>query len=255
LPKSASICLLIATNKQVSASTHNVALNALLCLYILIPMLKLYHLPISFNSRRVWVALLEKGLDFQLIPLRLDGDQLQPEFLALNPFHRIPVLVDDDFTVIESLAILDYLEAKYPTPALLPIDPRSLANVKMVEMVSLSELVPQLMLFSRKNLWGATIEPEKLTAANEKIVTVLRFFESMLGEKPFLVGDSLTRADIVAGTIVPVLPFFGFSLQEYPGLARWSQSLLERESWQTTQATPEQIEEFRKSRQNLQKPS
>ena len=50
-------------------------------------MLKLYHYPISRNSRRVWVALLEKELEFELEPLELNGDQLQPEFLALNPFH------------------------------------------------------------------------------------------------------------------------------------------------------------------------
>ena len=81
-------------------------------------MLKLYHDPISPNSRRVWVALLEKELEFELVPINLNGDQLQPEFLALNPFHHIPVLVDNGFRVLESLAILDYLEAKYPTPAL-----------------------------------------------------------------------------------------------------------------------------------------
>jgi glutathione S-transferase len=53
-------------------------------------MLKLYHVPISFNSRRVWIALLEKGLQFELIELKLDGDQFQPDFVALNPFHHIP---------------------------------------------------------------------------------------------------------------------------------------------------------------------
>ena len=85
-------------------------------------MLKLYHTPISANSRRVWIALLEKEIPFELVPLKLDGDQFQPEFLAINPFHHIPVLVDDDFRLIESLAILDYLEAKYPSPAMLPTD-------------------------------------------------------------------------------------------------------------------------------------
>jgi glutathione S-transferase len=69
------------------------------------------------------VALPEKGLDFQLIPLKLNGDQLTPEFLSLNPFHHIPVLVDGDFSLFESLAILDYLEAQYPDPSLLPLLP------------------------------------------------------------------------------------------------------------------------------------
>ncbi len=62
-------------------------------------MLKLYHQPLSFNSRRVWIALLEKKLQFELVELKLDGDQFSPDFIALNPFHHIPVLVDDGFRV------------------------------------------------------------------------------------------------------------------------------------------------------------
>jgi glutathione S-transferase len=212
-------------------------------------MIKLYHLPISFNSRRVWIALLEKGLEFESIPLKLDGDQLTPEFLALNPFHKIPVLVDDGFTVIESLAILDYLEAKYPNPSLVPKDPQALAKVKMVETVIVTELVPQVMLFSQKNLWGKAIATEDMDKAIEKTHTVLSFLESLLGEQEFFIDHQFTLAEIVAGSIVPVLPYFKISLEKYPQLSRWSQSLLTRESWQLTQATPAQIEEFRKSRQ------
>ena len=52
-------------------------------------MLKLYYTPISMNSRRVWVALLEKQIAFEPIALNLDGDQFKPDFLAINPFHRI----------------------------------------------------------------------------------------------------------------------------------------------------------------------
>lgn len=87
-------------------------------------MLKLYHNPISMNSRRVWMALLEKKLEFDLVDMQLDGDQLQPEFLAMNPLHHIPVLVDDGFNVVESLAILDYLEANILIPHFYPQMPK-----------------------------------------------------------------------------------------------------------------------------------
>ena len=73
-------------------------------------MLKLYYTPLSLNARRVWVALLEKQIAFEAIELNLDGDQFGPDFLAINPFHRIPVLIDGDLTLVESLAILDYLQ-------------------------------------------------------------------------------------------------------------------------------------------------
>ena len=64
------------------------------------------------------VALLERQIAFEPIALNLDGDHFAADFLTINPFHRIPVLVDEDLTVVESRAILDDREAKYPTPAL-----------------------------------------------------------------------------------------------------------------------------------------
>lgn len=105
-------------------------------------MLKLYHSPTSPNSRRVWIALLEKGLEFGLVEVKLDGEQFSPEFIEINPFHHVPVLVvDDDFRIVESLAILDYLEAKYPIPALMPSDAQVIASVRMVAMITVNELM------------------------------------------------------------------------------------------------------------------
>ena len=80
------------------------------------------------------MALLEKQIAFEPIALNLDGDQFAPDFVAINPFHRIPVLVDRDLTLVESLAILDYIDAKYPTPPLLPTEAKALGIVRMVEI-------------------------------------------------------------------------------------------------------------------------
>jgi glutathione S-transferase len=55
--------------------------------------LTLYHSTISPNSRRVWITLLEKGLEFELVEIKLDGEQFKSEFLAISPFHHIPALV------------------------------------------------------------------------------------------------------------------------------------------------------------------
>lgn len=81
-------------------------------------MLRFYYNPISVNVRRVWVALIEKKLDFEPVLINLGGEQFEPEFTAINPLQRIPVIEDNGLRVIESLAILDYLEAKYPQPSL-----------------------------------------------------------------------------------------------------------------------------------------
>jgi glutathione S-transferase len=207
-------------------------------------MIKLYHVPLSANSRRVWIALLEKGIAFEQVLLKLDGDQLQPEFLAINPFHHIPVLEDDGFIVFESLSILDYLEAKYPTPPLLPTEPKAIATVKMVEMVTVNELLPATIPLSAQAMGLDNINLQKLEAANQKIVTVLKFFERLLNDYPYLGSNTLTLADIVAGTLVPHLPFMGFPIDHYPKLNIWIEFLMSRDAWLKTQPTTEEIQAF-----------
>ncbi|PSB29135.1 glutathione S-transferase family protein [filamentous cyanobacterium Phorm 46] len=216
-------------------------------------MLKLYHNPLSTNSRRVWIALLEKEIECELVPLKLNGDQFQPEFLAISPFHHVPVLADGDFHLIETLAILDYLEAKYPAIALLPQDAKDLAIARMVQMVTVNELTPALSPFVRKS-FGGVGDPEKLEKAGQQVAAVLRFFEDLLGDRPFFGSSAITLADIVAGVSVPWLPELGVSLDNYPKLQAWSERLNSRHSWQQTQASPELVEAFKAQMKQLMKP-
>jgi glutathione S-transferase len=202
-------------------------------------MLKFYHNPISPNSRRVWITLQEKELEFELLEVRyLDGEQFKPEFLAINPFHHIPALVDHDFRIVESLAILDYLEAKYPTPAMLPTNPRDLSIVRMVQLVTVNELMPATIPLSSIILGLPGADKEKIEHLIQKVTTVLQFFESLLDHRSFFGSDSITLAEPVAGTIVPWLLGGSVSCGEYPKLSAWCDRLTARPTWQTTQ-TPE----------------
>ena len=205
-------------------------------------MLKLYHDPISPNSRRVWITMLEKGLEFELVEVKLDGEQFKPEFLAISPFHHIPVLVDDGFSIVESLAILDYLEAKYPTPAMLPNDIQDLAIVRMVELVATNELLPVMLTLSPVILGLPGADSEKIEQAKQKVSTVLNFFESLLDDRAFFGSETITLAEPVVGTIVPWLLKGGISLGDYPRLSAWCDRIQTRPAWQKTQATPEAVE-------------
>lgn len=214
-------------------------------------MLKLYHHPVSFNSRRVWVALLEKELKFELVEMKLNGDQFQPEFLEMNPFHHIPVLMDGDFAVVESFAILDYIEAKFPVPSLLPSELKALGVVKMVQMLTINELLPAIRPLMQQ-LMGLG-EPDRTTIhhSQESAKMVLRFFEKLLGESPFFGSDQITLADIVAGTVIIWMPNLGISLEDYPQLSRWCANLKQRESWQQTEPSPESINRLKKQMQEM----
>ncbi|WP_293355262.1 MULTISPECIES: glutathione S-transferase family protein [unclassified Microcoleus] len=213
--------------------------------------MKLYHTPISTNSSRVWVALLEKNLDFELVEIHLDGDHLEPEFVAMNPFHRVPVLVDGDFTVFESLAILDYLEAKYPEPAMLPKDPKDLAIVKMVELVTVNELGPALYPLSSERMGWGIPEAQVIEKAKEKVDTVLTFFEGLLDDRPFFGSTSVTYAECVAGTVVPLLSWVGVSIDGYPKIQAWCDRLMSRPSWQKTRFTEADLAVYASRRQKF----
>ncbi|MBR8836149.1 MAG: glutathione S-transferase family protein [Stigonema ocellatum SAG 48.90 = DSM 106950] len=204
-------------------------------------MLKFYYNPLSPNARRVRLTLLEKGIQFEPILLNLDGDQLQPEFQEINPFHHIPVIVDNGFRMVESLAILDYLEAKYPKPAMLPTEPEALATVRMVQMITANELFPQVitLIYERE-------DSPQIEKAKQHINKVMDFFTEALGDSPYFGNEQLTLGDIVAGSAVPLLPKFGINLSDYPRIDDWCKRLMAREAWRKTELSAEEFEQFKR---------
>ncbi|MGF1540276.1 MAG: glutathione S-transferase family protein [Pleurocapsa sp.] len=205
-------------------------------------MLQFYYSRLSVNARRVWVTLLEKNLEFEPIVMQLNGDQFQADFLKINPFHHIPVLVDDGFTVFESLAILDYLEAKYPQPALMPTDGQEIAQVRMIELVTVNELPPASIVLM-KDMLDVEVPQGQIERAKQTMGTALQYFEDNLdNNNSYFISDRFTSADIVAGTAVASIPFLGISLEPYPKVTKWLNNLQQRSSWQQTAPSPEDIE-------------
>ncbi len=204
-------------------------------------MLKFYYNPRSPMARRVWRGLLEKDIEFEPILIKLNGDQFQPEYLEINPFHHVPVIIDDGFRMIESIAILEYLETKYPTPTLLPKEIQALATVRMVQMVSTNELVPKVLPLIFENQ-----DSPKFIEAKQKVDKVLEFFADNLKDNSYFGGDNLSLADIVAGTDISFLPKLGIDLSNYPNLENWFERLMQRPSWQKTELSQEEFQKFRR---------
>ncbi|MGD1941809.1 MAG: glutathione S-transferase family protein [Leptolyngbyaceae cyanobacterium] len=196
-------------------------------------MLKFYYHPLSPIARRVWLALLEKAIAFEPVLVELKNrENLQPEYLALNPFHHVPVVVDGDLQLLESFAILDYLEVKFPTPALSPTTPVAIARMKMVQLVIANELMPQLpgLVFSNANSAQSKADP----TIPPQLETVLTFLTAQLGTGHYFGGDRLSLADITVGAALPLMTRLGVNLQTYPALAAWCDRLTQRAAWQQT---------------------
>jgi len=211
-------------------------------------MLKLYYARPSAYARPVWLALIEKQLPFELVPVDLGGEQFGDEFQSVNPFGHVPVLVDDGFRVIECMAILDYLEAKYPERSLMPIEASAVATVRMVQSVAFSELLPALF-----RMVAYPKDAVETAYGRLRMVNTLRFLEDFLGEESYFAGEQLTLAEIVAGTLVYRVEALGLPLADYPKLKVWSDGLLERPAWQQIELSVKEWVRFKRQMQVLPK--
>lgn len=107
--------------------------------------LHLYSYFRSSAAYRVRIALHLKGLPFDIEPVHLlnhGGEQFNPAFSAMNPQSLVPVLEDEGQHVTQSLAILEYLEERFPMPALLPSDPAQRARVRAIALAICCDIHP-----------------------------------------------------------------------------------------------------------------
>ena len=210
-------------------------------------MLKFYYHALSPLSRRVWIALLEKEIPFTSAIVNLkDGEQFRPDFLAISPFHHVPVIIDDGLRVLESLAILDYLESKYPQYPLLPSESSRLAKVRMVQMVANNELSSLVI-----PLINETKDSPKLKQTKRKIKRILKFMTELLADDAYFGGDSLSLGDIVAGNSIILTNKLGFNFSPFEKIEQWCNRLMQREAWQQTQPNDEQVAIFKQTVQKL----
>ncbi|OYW45321.1 MAG: hypothetical protein B7Z08_13000 [Sphingomonadales bacterium 32-68-7] len=197
--------------------------------------MKIYGFPLSPFVRKVLVTVKEKGLDAELVPS--NPTQPDEEFLGVSPFSKIPGFRDGDFTIADSTAIVTYLDAKYPEPALLPAAPEARARAVWFEEVVDTILVPAgapiiLNRFLRPRIFGIEGDQAAALAADEAIKRPLSYLEGVVGEE-WLSGD-FSIGDISLASGLRTLDYAGASLDAaaYPRLAAWYGRVTARAGWQ-----------------------
>jgi len=156
--------------------------------------MKLYSVDRSPFGSRVRALAAFKGLDLPSAP-PVGGDVKSPEFLALNPMGKVPVLeLDDGATLAESEVIVEYLEHTQPGPSALPLDPIARARARLVARVAeVYVMAPLFGLFAQLN--PATRDPAAIDRAFADIESGLGLLEHHLTGGDFAYGDSFTVAD------------------------------------------------------------
>jgi glutathione S-transferase len=177
--------------------------------------LVLYDAPRCPYAARVRIVLAEKGIEVDVVEIDLSD---RPAWLyEKNPAGRVPVLEEDDRPLAESVVIMEFLEERYPEPALLPPDPADRAAVRLI-IFRANELTDPYYALRREEEGAA----ERLDAA-------LRRFDALLGEQPYLSGAEHGLADIA------LVPWFlrardmlGVELDGFPALVDWLSRLEQR---------------------------
>ena len=179
---------------------------------------------------RVRIAMRLKGLAMEKVSLDLlKGDQFAADYQKLNPEGVVPTLIDDDGAppLVQSLAILEYLDEKYPDPPLLPKDLRDRAHARaLAQMVAMDAhpfIVPRVRKYLDEELH--LDEPARAKWVRHWLDAGSRAIEQVLAHDPrtgkFCVGDSVTVADIcLAAHLTSAKLFGGRDPNDYPVAGR-----------------------------------
>ena len=165
-------------------------------------MLTLCGFPVSNYYNKVKLALLEKGVPFteEVVLTQSQDDGV----LSASPLGKIPFIRTEHGALSESQAILDYIEAAWPQPALLPIDAFAAAKVR-----ELTTYIDWHLEMTARQLYGvAFFGAEPLSAANlarirKQLETQIAAFKKLAKFSPYVAGDSFTQADCAAFVSLP----------------------------------------------------
>ncbi|HEX6376150.1 MAG TPA: glutathione S-transferase family protein [Allosphingosinicella sp.] len=196
-----------------------------------------YGASLSPFVRKVLAYGAEKGIELEHKPLGLGSDD--PDFLEASPFRKIPGFRDGDFAISDSSAIIHYLEAKYPEPALIPAEPRERART-----IWFDEFADTILCTcGAKMFFNRIVAPRFLgregdletadKAEKEELPPILDYLERTIPDSGWLVGNRLTLADIAVATAFANFRHLGMPVDadRYPRVAEFAGRMLARPSF------------------------
>ncbi|XP_030371437.1 glutathione S-transferase 1-1-like [Scaptodrosophila lebanonensis] len=179
-----------------------------------------YYMPGSAPCRSVIMTAKALGIELNKKLLKtMEGEQLKPEFIKINPQHTIPTLVDNGFSIWESRAIIVYLAEKYgKDDSLFPKDPQQQALVNQRLYFDMGTLYKSFADYYYPQFRFKTpADPEKF----KEIEKAFGFLNTFLEGQQYVAGDHLTVADITILATVSTFDVAGFGIKNYSNVAKW----------------------------------
>ena len=195
-------------------------------------MIRLYDHPDCPFCQKVRIVLAEKDLEYERLHVDLHkGEQKSPEFLKLNPYGKVPVLIDEDVVVYDSTIINEYLNEEYPVPPLMPEDSAGRARVRLLEdFCDNSFMPPAGFILTELSKPEAERDADRVRRYQAEMGRVLGRLEGALDGKEFLVGE-FSLADVAFAPRVLILGQLGVEVDSrLHNVAAWIARLRERPS-------------------------
>jgi len=190
------------------------------------------------NPRRVRIFAAEKGIELPTKNVEIfKREHKAPEYLAVNPMGQTPSLELDDGSVItESVSMCRYLDALHPEPPMFGANPREAAEVdQMIRRTELRLMTPIANVWVHTHPLTARVVPHQYKDFGEsnrpRIDHVLREFDTVFADRPFLAGEAYSMADIILLTTIDFGSFIGVELPDnVPHLKGWHERVTARPS-------------------------
>jgi glutathione S-transferase len=202
--------------------------------------MKLYLNVLSPNVRRVRLVIAALGLDVEEKTVDFaKGEHKSPDYLAMNPNGAVPTLVDGDFVLTESRAIMQYLASKKPESGLLPRDEMQRADVVRWQFWDASHFASHVGTIAFEKLVKPMMgmgEPVQ-AKIDEALVNFRRFaavLDKRLAGKSYLVGNAVTIADLTLAASLMYAKQTEIPLAEFPNVEAWFGRITALDAWKKT---------------------
>jgi glutathione S-transferase len=188
--------------------------------------MRLHYDPITVNCRKVAAGFILMNVPFEEARVDyLGGGHKAPEYLAINPNASLPALVDGDFKLWESNAILQYAADKYEALTYYPREPKVRADIHRWQLWESAHWYPSCYVYLMENFVKPFMKIETDRTAIEKETPnwhkLAGILEQRLTNQRWLCGENVTLADIAVAAPIHLHPYQKLPLDMYPSLRRW----------------------------------
>jgi glutathione S-transferase len=206
--------------------------------------MRLYYHPLSSNARRVLMTARHLGIDLELVQVDLaQGAQNRPEFLKLNPNHRVPVLEHDGFVLWESYAIMQYLADLTPGQTLYPTELKARADVNRWLFWCGQDFMPGAAILNWENAikprFGIGPTDATEVARGERLMTAAaKVLDAHLADADWLCPNGPTLADFAIAAPIGNQETGKYPLGAFANLQRWHAQVRALKAWEASQPQP-----------------